>query len=317
MLHELSHIVHGPHNDDFHALWKQLRDEHQALLQKGYTGEGFLSDGHRLGGRRIPMQEARRLARAAAEKRKSLNAGSGQRLGGSLPQPGSDIRRVIVDAIERRNKIEQGCGNTKVSEKEIRNISDTATRNGFKTQAEEDVANDAAIAQALWELVQEDERAKYGDSYVPPSQANPQGSGGGMVIHGKEAGPSNPPPVPIATRPALPAGPSREGVKGWSCEICTLDNPASYLCCDACGTERPESATHKMASQSQSAAKATRTASDMSKNSSSSRTRTYVTAPPVATQPVVQSWQCSFCGMMMDRQWWTCSTCGKMKDSSR
>ncbi|KAI9750039.1 MAG: hypothetical protein M1835_001449, partial [Candelina submexicana] len=28
MLHELSHIVHGPHNAQFHALWNQLREEH-------------------------------------------------------------------------------------------------------------------------------------------------------------------------------------------------------------------------------------------------------------------------------------------------
>lgn len=74
MLHELAHIVHGPHDDRFHALWNQLRDEHEGLVMKGYTGEGFLSAGRRLGGSgRIPMQEARRLARAAAEERARRN----------------------------------------------------------------------------------------------------------------------------------------------------------------------------------------------------------------------------------------------------
>ncbi|KAK1494783.1 WLM domain-containing protein [Colletotrichum tamarilloi] len=160
MLHELSHIVFGPHDGNFHALWNQLRDEHESLIRKGYTGEGFLSDGHRLGGGRIPMHEARRLARASAEKRRTLTKGSGQRLGGSRPSIGSDIRRTIVGAIERRNTTLQGCGNTNHNDREIQQISETATKNGFRTQAEEDAANEAAIAQALWELVQEEERQR-------------------------------------------------------------------------------------------------------------------------------------------------------------
>ena len=102
MLHELAHNVHGPHDAKFHALWNQLRDEHEGLVMKGYTGEGFLSEGHRLGGRRgVPREEAQRLARAAAEKRRVLQAGSGQRLGGAPIRPGQDVRRVIADAAER------------------------------------------------------------------------------------------------------------------------------------------------------------------------------------------------------------------------
>ncbi|KAE9580037.1 hypothetical protein CGMCC3_g4038 [Colletotrichum fructicola] len=182
MLHELSHIVFGPHDGNFHALWNQLRDEHEALIRKGYTGEGFLSDGQRLGGGgRIPMQEARRLARAAAEKRRTLTKNSGKRLGGTGPRPGSDIRRTIVGAIERRSSTLQGCGNMNHNDREIQQISETATQNGFRTQAEEDAANEAAIAQALWELVQEEEKQRYGGYYVPPSAQNPTGNGAPSV----------------------------------------------------------------------------------------------------------------------------------------
>ncbi|KAF4970506.1 hypothetical protein FSARC_2474 [Fusarium sarcochroum] len=182
MLHELSHIVHGPHDAKFHALWDQLRDEHQSLLLKGYTGEGFLSEGQRLGGSRIPQREARRLAREAAEKRRTRpGTGSGKRLGGAAPRPGEDIRRVIADAAERRSRILKGCGTDNLSESQIRNIADTATKNGFRTQAEEDEANDAAIAQAMWELVQEDKSVKYGSSYIPPTADNPTGNGGGSL----------------------------------------------------------------------------------------------------------------------------------------
>ncbi|KAK1755324.1 WLM domain-containing protein [Echria macrotheca] len=349
MLHELSHIVHGPHDAKFHALWDQLRDEHQNLALKGYTGEGFLSDGHRLGGRRVPIEEARRLARAAAEKRRTLSAGSGKRLGGAAPRPGQDIRNVIVSAIERRNRTLQGCGNTNHNEREIQEISDSATRNGFKTKAEEDAANEAAIAQALWELVQEDERAKYGDGYIPPTAENPTGNGGGAVLDGgrtakptlpqasssRTTGPSNrtasgssskgnesisKPPVPTATKPRLPPEPELPQEEDiWECEVCTLHNPASFLICEACTTERSASNSRDLAMKAAARNKRTRTTVDPSSSP--------VKTPPAAkrrteggssqqTASVSNTWQCSFCGNLMDRQWWTCSICGKMKDSS-
>ncbi|KAF7534715.1 hypothetical protein G7Z17_g13326 [Cylindrodendrum hubeiense] len=184
MLHELAHIVQGPHDAKFHALWDQLRDEHQGLLLKGYTGEGFLSEGRRLGGAGLPPREARRLAREAAEKRRvqPIGTGGGKRLGGAAPRPGENIRRVIADAVERRSQTLKGCATENLSDSQIRSIADTATRNGFRTQAEEDEANEAAIANALWELVQEDESAKYGSSYIPPTADNPTGNGGGSVM---------------------------------------------------------------------------------------------------------------------------------------
>lgn len=351
MLHELSHIVHGPHDANFHALWNQLRDEHEGLLRKGYTGEGFLSDGHRLGGgRQLPMHEARRLARAAAEKRRVLSAGSGQRLGGAAPRPGQDIRRVIVDAVERRQKTLQGCGNTNHNEKEIREISDTASRNGFRTKAEEDAANEAAIAQALWELVQEDEMEKYGSSYIPVTELNPEGNGGGAVMAeqgasskpteskpGRKLGPDGseaseaPPPIPLATRPAptpvsrpasRPVSPVPSGA--WTCNVCTLHNPAGFLCCDACGTERSEEQTKQL--QQPRTGKRPRavvdlTTSPASKAVAESRSKKAATGTTVATTlaPAAKpaTWQCSFCGTHMERQWWTCSMCGRMKDNSK
>ncbi|KAG6000068.1 hypothetical protein E4U43_001718 [Claviceps pusilla] len=190
MLHELAHIVHGPHNQQFHALWDQLRDECQGLIMKGYTGEGFLGQGHRLGGARMPDREIRRVAREAAEKRRGQSAlamGSGQRLGGTAPRPGQDIRHTIATAVERRNAVLRGCGSGRYNDQEMHEIADTASKNGFRTQAEEDEANEAAIAQALWELVQEDEKNKLGKSYVRPSAENPQGRSGGSVTSGQFA----------------------------------------------------------------------------------------------------------------------------------
>lgn len=126
---------------------------------KGYSGEGFLSNGKRLGGRAIPIQEMRRQARLQAEKRRTLQAGSGQKLGGAPVLRGTDMRAVIASAVERRNKITQGCGS---GNKDADAASEQAANNGFRTKAEEDDANDRAISQALWELMQDEEDRKAG-----------------------------------------------------------------------------------------------------------------------------------------------------------
>lgn len=322
MLHELCHIVHGPHNADFHALWDQLRDEQQGLIMKGYTGEGFLSEGRRLGGGRMPAHEARRLAREAAEKRRRQPAGTGPgiRLGGAAPRPGQDIRRIIANAAERRNKTLEGCGTDKLSEGQMRDMADAATRNGFRTQAEEDEANEAAIAQAMWELVQEDEKLKQGSS-----KNTPAGSTSGRqedVIH-----------VEDVLSSSYRDGP--DGGGNWVCQVCTLHNPSNFLCCDACGTERGES-LRKASQKTTSSTASTRTRSrgdeviDLTSSpprlpprdakrrqtgSTSSPSRTVSAEAPPA--PVQQMWQCSFCGQLMERKWWTCSSCGVMKDHSR
>lgn len=304
---------------------------------KGYTGEGFLSDGHRLGGRgRIPMQEARRLARAAAEKRRTLNTGSGQKLGGSAPRPGQDIRRVIVDAVERRNKTLQGCANDNHAPDEIRRIADTATKNGFRTQADEDAANEAAIAQALWELVQEDEKVKHGESYLRPTAGNPTGTGGEGLGTPAAATASaaktevsrtsqtekRPPKVPD-TRPIVKAPKAAEPASSdiWTCTICTLQNPVQYLCCDACGTERSGIPRQSLTDRS---SKRPRTTIDLTKSdtrpvqTSAARTGSGPVSgtPSRDAAPIPQTWQCSFCGRVRENQWWSCDLCGKIKDSS-
>jgi hypothetical protein len=331
MLHELSHNVHGPHDAQFHALWDQLRKEYEALVAKGYTGEGFLSDGRKLGGRRVPRDEARRIARAAAEKRRTLHSGSGQRLGGAPVRAGTDIRQVIVGAIERRNTVLKGCGSEKSSDKEIEDLANQATRSGFRTKGEEDEANDRAIAQALWDLVEEDQKKEYGDQFIPATPANPTGNGGGEISPRKPTGMerssssssgstmflSIPRQEPrhvsrlvaesLAKKSKAPsskastvAPPSRtkasaasapKALTGWTCPVCTLHNPIGFLACDACTSERPVEITRRMAEE------------DAKKKA--------------ASRPQPQTWRCRGCRTVMESSWWTCSSCGKMKESSQ
>lgn len=270
----------------------------------------------------MPAHEARRVARDAAEKRrrsqKPGQTGSGQRLGGPKPRPGKDIRGVIAEAAEGRTKTLKGCGTEKLSETQIRDMADTANRNGFRTQAEEDDANEAAIATALWELVQEDEQAKYGSSYIPPSAQDPVGNGGGSVMPNDSGSgayalaPSRSPGKMDLDGPELDAGEIESDT--WPCDICTLHNPPTYLTCDACGTERPEGHLRKP----ERAPRPSRpnheppiidlTSSPPRRAARERRTK--------APRPTPLTWNCRFCSTAMDQQWWTCSTCGQMKDSS-
>ncbi|TGJ88358.1 hypothetical protein E0Z10_g484 [Xylaria hypoxylon] len=315
MLHELAHNVHGPHDAKFHALWNQLRDEHLSLTMKGYTGEGFLSEGQRLGGRTTPMNEARRLARVAAEKRRTLSSGSGQRLGGATPRPGQDIRNVIGEAVERRNRTLRGCANDNQTQDEIVEIANTATRNGFKTQADEDAANDAAIAQALWEIVQEEEMARKGASYVPPNTAS-NTNGDNTTLKGRDHG----------SAAAAQSSTARHSLQGdkkarntWTCGVCTLNNEPSYLCCGACGAERTETSTTKQRTTIDLTGLDGTYTNGRAQSSSTSVTSKAKESRQAASQPAASTspfWTCHFCGRVRESQWWSCDLCGTIKLSS-
>ncbi|KAI1374262.1 WLM-domain-containing protein [Hypoxylon crocopeplum] len=315
MLHELAHNVYGPHDAAFHSLWDQLRDEHTALTMKGYTGEGFLGAGRRLGGMRIKPEEARRRARATAEIAQKRNKGSGQRLGGAAPQPGEDIRKVIADAIDRRTKTLQGCANDSQSQEQIREIAETATRNGFKTQAEEDAANEAAIAQALWELVEEEEKAKKGDSYIQPSASSQIMSKDSATTKGKQAA------LGQAERTTVKEG-KAPILTTWNCDICTLKNPAAFLCCDACGTQRSGSITQSLA---QRPSQQPRTMIDLTQSSPADKQKSSSSRPrsksrsrsgPAFSSRKPPTWTCLSCGQVREHHWWSCDRCGAIKQTS-
>ena len=104
MLHELCHIVHGPHNAQFYALLDELRGEAEALIDKGIVGLGAFETGtgSRLGGRVKLHADLRESQLQAALKRQRIGSlmSSGKRLGGSLV--GKDVRTLAAEAAQRR-----------------------------------------------------------------------------------------------------------------------------------------------------------------------------------------------------------------------
>ncbi|SPO07693.1 related to WSS1 Protein involved in sister chromatid separation and segregation [Cephalotrichum gorgonifer] len=216
-LHELSHIVHGPHDQKFHALWDQLRSELEDLIRKGYTGDVFLGRGHVLGGLQVPPHERQRRwgegQGGTARDGQNRVSKPGRRVGGAAANPRDDMRAIIARAAESRlvqtagrplgNSpstlrllgsspdlpivIPHGCGNESHCDLEVTEIAGEAISQGFRTKAEEDEANDAAIARAL---------AEWPD--------------------------------------AGPAGTASPGLGEWSCSRCTLLNPLTVRACQAC-----------------------------------------------------------------------------------
>ncbi|KAJ2157211.1 hypothetical protein GGF46_004656, partial [Coemansia sp. RSA 552] len=80
MLHELVHIVRGPHDTVFYQLLGTLKEETELLMARGYTGDGFFSDGQRVGqgvSHNVPWHQLRAKTLRAVEQRQCA-----QRLGG-------------------------------------------------------------------------------------------------------------------------------------------------------------------------------------------------------------------------------------------
>ncbi|KAK6510195.1 hypothetical protein TWF481_004911 [Arthrobotrys musiformis] len=96
MLHELTHCVHGPHDDKFWKMFRSLQGELETLKYTGYTGEGFMGKGEALGGvpKGLSNHDAKKKAREAAEKRRKGDQGRGRILGSGSLGP---IRWLIDD----------------------------------------------------------------------------------------------------------------------------------------------------------------------------------------------------------------------------
>ncbi|KAG5652570.1 hypothetical protein H0H81_004530 [Sphagnurus paluster] len=114
MLHELTHNVHGPHDEKFYKFLSGLQDEYDALQRSGYAGEGFFSKGQRVGAEvshDLPPHLARLKAVEAAEKRRQTSRvlGSGGRLGGRINTKGMTPRELAAQAAERRARDEKSC----------------------------------------------------------------------------------------------------------------------------------------------------------------------------------------------------------------
>ncbi|CAG8468600.1 2417_t:CDS:2 [Ambispora leptoticha] len=131
MLHELTHIVRGPHDAEFYKILDNLNNEYDELLKRGYTGEGFFTVGHRLGGAsNVPIEVARKRALEASEKRRlkdQVMMKGGQKLGGGNLWSGLSVWEKAALAAERRMMDNVWCGNEGYSNSGSRKNNKTPT----------------------------------------------------------------------------------------------------------------------------------------------------------------------------------------------
>lgn len=305
----LSHIVWGPHDGNFQALWDELRTEYQTLRMSGYKGQGFLSKGRVLGARRIHDEELRRQTRVSAVKRtKPSYDGQGRSLDGARLPRGVDMRPVVADAASKSGGITNGCAS---GTKDGQRLADDAWRNGFRTLAEEDDANEAAIAVALVELYEADRARRlmeetttsgYHDGLVWSIESGLQPAGG----DGANDLPGGSPALGSVAARAPPIE-WNDAVwetiydDVWSCPICTLDNTEQHLACDACGSERPTYISSRKPSTAKIDADSRVSGGEIA--SSGAHGKLY-------------RWNCQGCGEFMESKRWACSRCGTMNPSS-
>lgn len=254
MLHELCHIVRGPHDAQFYKLLDELNKEYDDLVASGFKGDGFDAPGRRVGegvSHDVAPHVAREKALEAIQKRLRYNgwvgtAQSGQKLGGS-----SDLKSLermlnpgqlaAMAAEKRAEKDRIWCGS---DEQEAANGS-TSGANGEPERAtssnslvEEPARNSNDVPMDFTKddddvIPLERPQKKAGESSKTTTVRkeievinldSDEDDSAGVVALGKR-----PHPKPRATyKPAI-----------WSCSVCTLSNPLTADICGACDTPRP------------------------------------------------------------------------------
>ncbi|KIJ97888.1 hypothetical protein K443DRAFT_224902 [Laccaria amethystina LaAM-08-1] len=243
MLHELTHNVHGPHDDKFYKFLSGLQDEYDALQRSGYAGEGFFSKGQRLGtnvSHDLPPHLARAKALEAAEKRQRTSRvlGSGGRLGGRVDTKGKTPRELAAEAAERRARDEKSCGSQAGSALAQRE-AEKAAREGTENKVIDLTLDDDSDSDVI--IVEDVPRPIAGPSSPSANKrqagAAPNFVGPGSSLTLKPA-PDRKDSV-SSQRPRARSPPARSNSE-WACQTCTLLNKPFALQCDVCMSKRPQ-----------------------------------------------------------------------------
>ncbi|GJJ08208.1 hypothetical protein Clacol_002416 [Clathrus columnatus] len=222
MLHELTHNVHGPHDSKFYEFLSKLEQEYDDLKRSGYAGEGFFSEGKRVGAgvsHNVPMHAARQKALEAAEKRRRTAAilgGSGERLGGKSASSTKSLRQLAAEAnqaAERRAQDEKTCGTThqEDNEKEI----------------------SRAAENSATEIIDVDKILTPSTSQIKKRPRSPSPA---SINHLSKRS------LPKQSRLAGPSGIVKASLESdtWACRTCTLINEPLALQCSVCSSTRPQ-----------------------------------------------------------------------------
>ncbi|KAL9230003.1 hypothetical protein vseg_005406 [Gypsophila vaccaria] len=279
MLHELCHNAHGPHNASFYKLWDQLRKECEELMSKGVigSGEGFDLPGRRLGGfsRQPPLSSLRKTSLAAAENRQKLNSllPSGPvRLGGdkNIMTSLSPVQAAAM-AAERRLQDEIWCAsssNTGDAEEEsnsdvFETISlggpsvpsssscsgtcrkrSTGSSDGKLIDLTSDVVSTSTSVHDAMPSKRPRGTCTSSSSSFSKGHPEPKLSNHATTNKCGDDSFSRGHPEPKLSNHSATNKCGDVSVS-WTCETCTLLNPALALVCEACETLKPKDVSLK------------------------------------------------------------------------
>ena len=321
MLHELTHNVVGPHNEQFYAFLDKLTEEYYQAKRDGrWEGEGFMRPGHRLGGG----------DHGSAQVSQSRLGTAPSRLGGTSTESSKTPRQLAAEAAERRRNDSHVCPST---QEEIQIIAAEAEEqeriNGIQViTIQDDQLDDEDGDDIVFTGVRtpgSKRKVNLGDFTDPsPSPRRPEKrkrtpakaeietivlSSGSDTDTGSPSRRAQPPPPPalhsqlssrsrLQTRAAAAlryhndtAAPISRA-RTWICQACTFANSSATLACEICHTSRPGSSHSQPVTNNTSA----------------------------ASTPIQSGWQCSACGFRMvdgAAAFWMCSQCGAIRSSSR
>ncbi|KAJ4485675.1 WLM domain-containing protein [Lentinula aciculospora] len=240
VLHELTHNVHGPHDEKFYKFLSELQQEYDTLQRTGYSGEGFFSKGKRLGtniSHNVPAHLSRVQAAAAAEKRRELSqtlGGSGRRLGGGdTGERALSLRERAKRAAERRLLDEKSCGQGETAQQEADKAAKESVENKvIDLSLDPDDEPDTVVLDNTMSVLKPSRIAAQLPKTTPPSSLPPRPTRtSNYSTTSRKLVPSNTPPsIDLATKL------SRDG---WECPTCTLINPTMSLQCEACLATKP------------------------------------------------------------------------------
>lgn len=262
---QLTHNVHGPHDQTFYNFLSRLQEEYYELKRTGYAGEGFFTQGRRLGAgipqttpALIAQQRSIELEIAARRRTNTVPGTNGPvRLGGgNLATLGLTPRELAVlvrrgnrsprdmiislslstKAADMRAADEKKCASGTRAQQE----ADKAARDSHHSNAF-DLTDDFNFSEDLI-ILDDDLSGSTSPSASRPADPQPSSHRKQPLRSQSAVTQRAQPSVNVLTKPRPPPVNNTSkplAVSPWTCPTCTLINQPTAVQCDACQAMRP------------------------------------------------------------------------------